>query len=71
MKDKPSHRFPKDAASEYRLNLDKIIATIDYSRCEKTSADAPDIPHKCANNPPTSERGERTKLGFLYEAGLF
>ncbi|MEM9924362.1 MAG: helix-turn-helix domain-containing protein [Cyanobacteria bacterium P01_D01_bin.50] len=53
VEDKPSHRFPKDTASEYRLNLEKILATIDYSRCEKISVEASDISPECAKNSPT------------------
>ena len=53
VEDKPSHRFPKDTASEYRLNLEKILETIDYSRCEKSRVKAPDIPPECAKNSPT------------------
>lgn len=62
VEDKPSHRFPKDTASEYRLNLDKILETIEYSpyvdatgasRCERSRVKASDIPQECAKNPPT------------------
>ncbi|GEM_PF-2003724 len=53
VEDKPSHRFPKDTASEYRLNLEKILETIDYSRCQKISVKAPDIPPECPKNSPT------------------
>ena len=59
VEDKPSHRFPKDTASEYRLNLDKIVATIDYSRCEKIDADVPDISYECANNPTTHKTSSK------------
>ncbi|MGB6297607.1 MAG: ArsR family transcriptional regulator [Rivularia sp. (in: cyanobacteria)] len=55
VEDKPSHRFPKDTASEYRLNLENIMETIEFSRCEKTDAEVPDISGECANNPPTSK----------------
>ena len=55
VEDKPSHRFPKDTASEYRLNLENIVETIEFSRCEKTDAEVPDIPGECANNPSTSK----------------
>jgi hypothetical protein len=53
VEDKPSHRFPKDTASEYRLNLENIMETIEFSRCEKIDAEVPDISGECANNPPT------------------
>ncbi len=62
VEDKPSHRFPKDTASEYRLNLEKILETIDYSRCvdataasrrEEISVKVSDIPPECAKNSPT------------------
>jgi DNA-binding transcriptional MocR family regulator len=55
VEDKPSHRFPKDTASEYRLNLEKIAETIEFSQCEKIDINAPDISGECANNPPTSK----------------
>ncbi|MBV6622504.1 MAG: winged helix-turn-helix domain-containing protein [Rivularia sp. (in: Bacteria)] len=55
VEDKPSHRFPKDTASEYRLNLEKIIETIEFSQCENIDAEVPDISGECANNPPTSK----------------
>ena len=55
IEDKPSHRFPKDTASEYRLNLEKIAKTIEFCRCETIDVDAPDISGECANNPPTSK----------------
>lgn len=53
VEDKPSHRFPKDTASEYRLNLENIMETIEFSQCEKIDAEVPDISGECANNPPT------------------
>ena len=55
VEDKPSHRFPKDTASEYRLNLENIMETIEFSQCEKIDAEVPDISGKCANNTPTSK----------------
>jgi hypothetical protein len=55
VEDKPSHRFPKDTASEYRLNLENIVETIEFSQCEKTDAEVPNISGECANNPPTSK----------------
>ncbi len=55
VEDKPSHRFPKDTASEYRLNLEKIAETIEFCRCETIDVDAPNISGECANNPPTSK----------------
>ncbi len=55
VEDKPSHRFPKDTASEYRLNLENIMETIEFSQCEKTDAEVPNISGECANNPPTSK----------------
>ena len=60
VEDKPSHRFPKDTASEYRLNLQNISETIEFNRCEIIDVDAPDISGECANNPPTS----KTNLKF-------
>ena len=68
IEDQPSHRFPKDTASEYRLNLDKILETIDYSRCEKISVDASDNSPESAKNPPTyskasSELSENNNVG--------
>ncbi len=53
VEDKPSHRFPKDTASEYRLNLKKILETIESSRCQKIDIEAPDIPPECAKNSST------------------
>ena len=77
VEDKPSHRFPKDTASEYRLNLDKILQTIDFSQCEKNNTDVPDIPQECANNPSTyktslklsknNNAGEEEKDSILIE----
>jgi len=55
VEDKPSHRFPKDTASEYRLNLQNISETIEFNRCEIIHVDVPDISGECANNPPTSK----------------
>ncbi len=55
VEDKPSHRFPKDTASEYRLNLENIMETIEFSQCEKIDAEVPDISGECANNSPTSK----------------
>ncbi|MEB3219831.1 MAG: hypothetical protein VKN72_26830 [Nostocales cyanobacterium 94392] len=55
IEDKPSHRFPKDTASEYRLNLQNISQTIEFNRCEIIHVDVSDISGKCANNPPTSK----------------
>ena len=55
VEDKPSHRFPKDTASEYRLNLQNISETIEFNRCEIIDVDVPDISGECANNPPTSK----------------
>lgn len=55
VEDKPSHRFPKDTASEYRLNLENIVETIEFSQCEKTDAEMPNISGECANNPSTSK----------------
>ena len=55
VEDKPSHRFPKDTASEYRLNLENIIETIEFSQCEKIDAKMPHISGECADNPPTSK----------------
>ncbi len=55
VEDKPSHRFPKDTASEYRLNLENIMETIEFSRCEKIDVEVPDISGERANNPPTSK----------------
>ena len=55
VEDKPSHRFPKDTACEYRLNLENIMETIEFSRCEIIDVDAPNISGECANNPPTSK----------------
>ncbi|MGF1674855.1 MAG: ArsR family transcriptional regulator [Rivularia sp. (in: cyanobacteria)] len=55
VEDKPSHRFPKDTASEYRLNLQNISQTIEFNRCEIIHVDVSDISGKCANNPPTSK----------------
>ncbi len=53
VEDKPSHRFPKDTASEYRLNLENIMETIEFSQCENIDTNAPDISGEYANNPPT------------------
>ncbi len=53
VEDKPSHRFPKDTACEYRLNLENIMETIEFCRCETIDVDAPNISGECANNPPT------------------
>ncbi|MEO1433856.1 MAG: helix-turn-helix domain-containing protein, partial [Cyanobacteria bacterium J06633_8] len=55
VEDKPSHRFPKDTASEYRLNLENIMETIEFSQCEKIDPEVPDISGEYANNPPTSK----------------
>jgi len=55
VEDKPSHRFPKDTASEYRLNLQNISETIEFNRCEIIDVDVPDISGECANNPSTSK----------------
>ena len=55
VEDKASHRFPKDTASEYRLNLENILETIEFSQCEKIDAEVPDISGECADNPPTSK----------------
>ena len=60
VEDKPSHRFPKDTASEYRLNLQNISETIEFNRCEIIDVDVPDISGECANNPPT----DKTYLKF-------
>ena len=61
VEDKPSHRFPKDTASEYRLNLENIVETIEFSRCEKIDPEVLDISGEYANNPPTS----KTNLKFF------
>ena len=55
VEDKPSHRFPKDTASEYRLNLQNISETIEFNRCEIIDVDVPDISGEYANNPSTSK----------------
>ncbi len=61
VEDKASHRFPKDTASEYRLNLENIMETIEFSQCEKIDPEVPNISGECANNPPTS----KTNLKFF------
>ncbi|WP_228059641.1 helix-turn-helix domain-containing protein [Plectonema radiosum] len=55
VEDKPSHRFPKDTASEYRLNLQNISETIEFNRCEIIDTNPLNISGECANNPPTSK----------------
>ena len=59
VEDKPSHRFPKDTASEYRLNLENIMKIIEFCQCEKNNTNVPDIPHKCANNPTIYETSSK------------
>ena len=60
VEDKPSHRFPKDTASEYKLNLDKIRETIDYHRCEKNSVKASDNLLEPAKEPATTKTSLKT-----------
>ncbi len=55
IEEKPSHRFPKDTACEYRLNLSQITEIIEFSQCEKFDTDVPDISDVCAINPSTYE----------------
>jgi hypothetical protein len=53
IEEQPSHRFPKDTAYEYRLNLNQITEMIESSQCEKIDTDVPDISGLCANNLST------------------
>jgi hypothetical protein len=53
IEEQPSHRFPKDTAYEYRLNLGQITEMIESSQCEKIDIDVPNISGLCVNNPST------------------
>jgi hypothetical protein len=53
IEEQPSHRFPKDTACEYRLNLSQITEMIESSQCEKIDIDVPDFSDVCANNLST------------------
>jgi len=55
IEEQPSHRFPKDTAYEYRLNLGQLVGMIESSQCEKIDIDTPNISDVCANNPSTDE----------------
>jgi hypothetical protein len=50
IEEQPSHRFPKDTAYEYRLNLGQITEMIESSQCEKIDIDVSDISDVSANN---------------------
>jgi hypothetical protein len=53
IEEQPSHRFPKDTACEYRLNLSQITEMIESSQCEKIDIDVSDISGLCVNNLST------------------
>ncbi len=55
IEEQPSHRFPKDTAYEYRLNLNQITEIIEFSQCENFDTGVSDISDVCANNPSTYE----------------
>ncbi len=55
IEEQASHRFPKDTAYEYRLNLGQLVGMIESSQCEKIDIDVPNISDVCANNPSTYE----------------
>lgn len=70
IEEQSSHKFPKDTACEYRLNLERLIQILGLgesinvrasSQCEKFNADMSNISDRYANNPSTYE----TNLNFL------
>ncbi len=61
--EQPSHCFPKDTASQYRLNLERIAPDVDSQRCEIFHTDVPIIPQVPAGNVATY----KTNLSSLKE----